>query len=427
MQSYRKAFGRCHLAPDPKTGATVETCSQTPLQQGLVALTFIFVALGGAFSGIVGNYFGRRGTVQLGALLAAIGAGGMLGTAGNLTAYLACKCIGGVGLGHLISAGPVYAAESLAANKRGFLLAIWSIGLALGSMAAAGVCWGSSRYTDSNLAWQIPIICQIPLSFIVGAGVCVFPESPRWLLTKGREEAAKRSFAWFNAKPADHSDILLQVQDVQRHIEMERLDRATTKWFEIFHGVDRRRTAVSGMIMVGLALSGSKFVGPYAALFLAKAGLKNPFMDTFILACCSVAGSIPGPWVVEYGGRRFGILSGYVTMTICMLVIAIVGSVLGPDSDGAKVILLIFLCAWAVLFTLFLGSSVWVSAPEQHNVRLRTYGQASTTFVYEIFGFAANFYTPYMLNVDYGNMGLNVGYFYGGEYQPLTLEDLELT
>ncbi len=57
---------------------------------------------------------------------------------------------------------------------------------------------------------------------------------------------------------------------------------------------------------------------------------------------------------------------------------------------------------------------MWIAAPEQHNIRLRTYGQASTTLVYEIFGFAASFYGPYMLSAEYGNMGLSVGYFYTG-------------
>lgn len=269
MQSYRKSFGRCAPKTDPQTGITAVVCSQTALQQGLVSLTLLFIALGGAISGPVGNYLGHRGTIQVGAAFAAIGAGGMLGTTGNFTAYPVCKCIGGVGLGHIIAAAPVYGAECVVASKRGMLLALYNIGLGAGNAVVATVCLGPSSYT-SNLAWQIPIICQIPLSFILGFGVLLFPESPRWLLTKGRDDAAKRSFAWYYAKTPDHPEVLLQVQDVQRHIEMEKLNQANSRWTEIYQCGNFRRTVISGLIMVGLAITGSKFVGPYGAIFLAS-------------------------------------------------------------------------------------------------------------------------------------------------------------
>src|ERR1700761_4050919 len=133
MPAYRKSFGRCAPKTNPETSITTIVCSQTALQQGLVSLTLLFVGLGGAASGVTGNYLGRRGTVQVGAVFAAIGAGGMLGTAGNFTAYLVCKCIGGLGLGHIIAAAVVYGAECTAASKRGMLLALYNIGLGSGN------------------------------------------------------------------------------------------------------------------------------------------------------------------------------------------------------------------------------------------------------------------------------------------------------
>ena len=414
MPSYRKSFGHCDPKTDPQTGMTAVTCTQTALQQSLVALTLLFVGLGGAVSGCSGHYLGRRGTIQVGALLAAVGAGGMLGTSGNFTAYLVCKCIGGVGLGHVITAGVIYGAECTIASKRGLLLALFNIGLGSGNAAAAAVCWGSSKYTHSNLAWQIPIICQIPLSVILGLGAVFFPESPRWLLTKRREDLAKKSFAWFYDKPIDHPTVVLQVRDVQRYITMEAEYERTTTWTEIYRGVNFRRTCVSGLIMVGLAITGSKFVSPYGAIFLAKIGIKNVFLNNFLVAACIMVGTSLGPVIIEYGGRRFSILCGFSTMTFCMLIIAIVGSALGQTSNTAKVVLLVFLFLWGFMFGMFIGTATWIAAAEQHNVRSRTYGQASTTFIYQVFAFAASFYGPYMLSVDYGNMGLDVGYFYAG-------------
>ena len=426
MAPYKRSFGRCRIQLNPTTGKEGQVCQQTALQQGLVSLTLLFISLGGGISGVVGNYFGRRGTIQVGAVLTAGGAAGMLGTAGNFTAYLVCKCIGGVGLGHLIATAGIYGAECTVAQSRGMLLALYSIGFGLGNVLAAAACWGSSRY-NSNLAWQTPIICQIPFAAILFFGVYLFPESPRWLLTKGRDDAAKRSFAWYYAKSPDHADVLLQVKDVIYHIELGKLNGSTTKWTDIYRGTNFRRTVVSGLIMVGLAITGSKFVIPYGALFLAQAGTKNPFLNNYIIGCCILAGTTGGPWIIENGGRRFAMLWGYSTMTVCMLIIGIVGSALGQKSSVAKVVLLVFLFLWAFLFGLFIGASTWVGAPEQHSLHMRTYGQASTTLVYQVFGFASSFYGSYMLSPHYGNMGLSIAYFHAGMQLSLILNLLLLT
>lgn len=416
MQPFSKAFGTCVSTPGP-TGALIERCSVTALQQSLVSVTFLFVAVGGVLGGVTGTYLGRRGTIQVGSLLVAIGAGGMLGTSGNFTAYMACKCINGVGLGQLITAAPVYGAECTAPGKRGMLMALYNIGLGMGNAVSAAVCVGSAKYTQSNLSWQIPIICQIPLALILGLGVMMFPESPRWLLIKGKEEAARRSFAKFYDKDPQSLDISRQVQEVQYHIELERSTGSTASWTEIYQPKDIRRTITSALILIGLAITGSKFVVPYAAIFLAGVGISNPYLINFVVAACIFAGGIPGPWIVEYGGRRFSMLTGYGGMAVCMLIISAVGTGLGSEGAVSKTVLVVFLCLWAVIFGAFIGTSVWIAAPEMHSVRLRTYGQASTTMFYQIFGFAASFYSPYMLSAKYGNMGLNVGYFYFGKLQ----------
>jgi SP family sugar:H+ symporter-like MFS transporter len=64
----------------------------------------------------------------------------------------------------------------------------------------------------------------------------------------------------------------------------------------------------------------------------------------------------------------------------------------------------------------FVATCLSTSAPEMHSIRLRTYGQACAMMFSEIFSFAAAFYTPYILSPQYGNMGLNVGYFYFGKF-----------
>lgn len=107
MAPFEAAYGKCIYKPNA-AGQVVHICTVTALQQSLISLTLLFAAIGGATSGVIGRYLGRRGTLQVGSFLIAVGAGSMLGTAGNYTAYLACKCIGGVGIGQIIAGATAY-------------------------------------------------------------------------------------------------------------------------------------------------------------------------------------------------------------------------------------------------------------------------------------------------------------------------------
>lgn len=123
---------------------------------------------------------------------------------------------------------------------------------------------------------------------------------------------------------------------------------------------------------------------------------------------------MPGPFLCEYVGRRASLLGGYVVMAASMLIFATVSTGMGQSSPTAQHVLVAFLCIWAFTFGATSGPIVWVSSAEIHSLQLRTLGQGYAVAIYEIFSFGAAFWTPYMLNPSYGNMGTNVGYFYFG-------------
>lgn len=109
------------------------------LQQSLISLPLLFIALGGALSGVTSTYIGRRGTIQVACIFITIGAGGMLGTTGSFTGYMASKYIGGVGLGHIMATATAYGVECTAPSKRGMLLSLLNFGLGMGNAVPAAV------------------------------------------------------------------------------------------------------------------------------------------------------------------------------------------------------------------------------------------------------------------------------------------------
>ena len=260
-----------------------------------------------------------------------------------------------------------------------------------------------------------PIILQIPLALIYALGLFVFPESPRWFMTKDKPEAARKSFARLYNLNSASNEVSMQVHEVQLTIEEEKALSSTSNWTEIFHRNFIRRTLVAAAINISGSLCGAFFIFSYAAIFFEDiGGFTNPIEIGVIINSCLFIGLCVGPFVVEYIGRRRTILTGYLGMMACMLIFATVSTARGTAATSSHDVLITFLCLWSFMFGGFIGSSQWVASAEMHAVRLRTSGQAVVTFLTNIFVFATNFWTPYMLNVKYGNMGTNVGYFYFG-------------
>ncbi|RMZ66344.1 Major facilitator superfamily domain general substrate transporter [Pyrenophora seminiperda CCB06] len=259
---------------------------------------------------------------------------------------MVCKSISNIGIGELLVAGITYGAGCAPANKRGLLMGLYNICLAIGNVASAAVCAGSATLsTSNNWQWKTPIACQFPLSLALGCAILLFPDSPRWLLVKGREDEARRALSKFSGLDPKSDAITRQIHDIQSYIEAEDSAAETSSWTEIYRGPDLRRTLVSA------------FVVPYTALFLEDVGLKNPFVTNVIINVCILAGSFPGPFIMEYGGRRFALLCGYSVMASSMLIFSVVSSGIGAESPVSHNVLVAFLCIWSFAFGAFVSPS----------------------------------------------------------------------
>lgn len=171
---------------------------------GNAELTMINTAtvVGGLVGRLVGGYiadrWGRRAALSLNLLIYTLG--GLISAAAvNYEMLLASRFVVGIGLGGEFTVGLAILAEIVATRHRGSLLATLNISSGgVGNIASFGFFWlvlgplnGALGGNDTAWRWTY-VILAVPAVLVVFFRRYL-PESPRFLLSKGRVDAANES------------------------------------------------------------------------------------------------------------------------------------------------------------------------------------------------------------------------------------------
>lgn len=284
---------------------------------------------------------------------------------------LACFVVGRfcsdftIGIAHTIA--PLYLAEAVPASMRGRSVAIYNI-LNLFSGVISTIICNATHSIDGRRAFQIPLAVEAGLPVLLFFLTLPIPESPQWLVSKGRMEQAKKNLRRLRG----FSDF--QVEDEFRVIvlceENERELTANVHFWHLFNRENLKRTITAGSFYSLNQISGVILSTTYTTVFLTQLNVGKPFVLTIVAACCTLAGTIFSPLVIDVYGRRPTALTGMVLLFF----IDIVAGALAffPDNKNGLLTIaalgFIFNFIWA---TSFLSISVLLP-PEISTPKLRS-------------------------------------------------------
>jgi SP family sugar porter-like MFS transporter len=177
--------------------------SNAPFLQGWAMSSALVGCLAGAWlSGILSDKYGRKKLLLLAAALFIVASIGT-GAANNFTVFIIYRIFGGIGIGLASNLSPMYIAEVSPSKVRGQFVSLNQLTIVIGILAAQLINWhiaepvavGASP-TDILTSWNgqegwrwMFWACSIP-AILFFVFVLFIPESPRWLVSKGKTDKA---------------------------------------------------------------------------------------------------------------------------------------------------------------------------------------------------------------------------------------------
>lgn len=257
MYGYDSAFigGTLNL---PSFQSTFGLATATKKAKADLSSNIVSTFQGGAFFGsaigfFLAERFGRKPIIILSGFILMIGA--VLQMIGRLDLLYAGRVFTGWGVGASAMLLPIYVSECSPALIRGRLVGVFEIMLQIALVFGFWVNYGVNKNisgTDSK-QWHIPVAVQLIPAGLLVISMIPMIESPRWLISKGRHEAAAKAFAWVRNLPEDHPFIVRELSVVENAVEHEIESTGSRRnWRQI--GKELFQKGVRGRVVLSLTL-----------------------------------------------------------------------------------------------------------------------------------------------------------------------------
>ncbi|KAF7558170.1 hypothetical protein G7Z17_g107 [Cylindrodendrum hubeiense] len=367
-------------------------------QQILNAATTVGLFVSAFATGFISDIIGRKKS---------IGLAGVLCIAGVIVQYFSHtiatlfggKLLGtfGFGLGH--SLGPVFVAEMAPNKLRGTCLILVNTMIVIGQWLNSLVVYACSDRT-TDMAWRIPIITQVIPPCLLLLGLTILPESPSWLLIRGRTEDARKSYLRFNGPDFD-ADTAVAVAALAIRKEQEETAGGGS-WMQCFKGPDGRRTLIICMVYIAQQFIGVNFVSGYLTYYFRLAGVKNALGVAQAAYAIQLFGNICSWPLVDRIGRRPMIVGGSITITAGLLIIGGISTVNNKAALNATVS---FMVIWGFLYQMTLGATAYSVGGETPSMQLRQKTYAINIMAATAVSCMVLQVMPYLINSDELNLG----------------------
>ena len=375
------------------------------LQQGwYVGCALIGSIIGVLFAGILSDKFGRKSTMILSAILFSTSAIGCA-VSTDFNQLVIYRIIGGVGIGVVSIISPLYISEVAVAQYRGRLVSLYQLAVTIGFLGAYLVNYQLLGYSMSNPDvstgwWNLVFVSEVwrgmlgmetlpaIMFFII---IFFIPESPRWLILKGKEEKATNILEriYTSSKEA-----LFQLTETKSVLSSE----SKSEWKLLLQpGI--RKAVIIGVCIAVLG----QFMGVNAVLFYGPSIFENAGLSggdslfyQVLVGLVNTLTTVLALVIIDKVGRKKLVYYGVSGMVISLVLIATY-FIYGESWGISSIFLLIFFLFYVFCCAVSICAVVFVLLSEMYPTRVRGLAMSIAGFALWIGTYLIGQLTPWML------------------------------
>jgi SP family arabinose:H+ symporter-like MFS transporter len=315
--------------------------------------------LGAAGASMIGDRYGRKKSLIFSAALFALSSVGAA-AANTITVFSLARLLGGLAIGLASVLTPVYIAEIAPSKNRGSLVSLNQLAIVIGILAAYVINWQLAKLGDNSWRWMLAVAAIPSIAFLIG--LLIIPESPRWLIGKGRSREGEQILARIVGVQAARQ----QTQAIQHAAASEE-----GSWREVFAPEVRKRLTVGVALAIFCQVTGINTVLYYGSIIVKEhfpgQSTSVALAANVIIGLANLVFTIVAMVYLDRWGRRavLMIASGGMGVALTALVI-------GLNFHGAPATLILgSILVYVSFFALGMGPGPWLIISEIFPTKVR--------------------------------------------------------
>ncbi len=394
----------------------------TGFWKGFVVSSALIAAFFGALvSGVLSKNIGRKNSLIISAVLFAISAWGsglpsILPESIPLLVFF--RILGGLAIGIASMSAPMYIAEIAPAKKRGNLVTFYQLAIVIGFFVVflATYLIGNNLSEAENIqfGWRQMFWSELIPSVIFLVGLYFVPKSPRWLMTKGKEEEALNILTRIHGEETATKEIV----EIRDSIQSESAKDKVSLFVK----------PLLAIVIIGTILSAlQQFTGINAVLYYGADifeqalgfGKDDILKQQILLATVNLVFTFIAMFAVDKLGRKplltiggFGMLIGFLMMgfTLYTSDYSNVNSAGLPAlSSSEGMVSLIGVLIFIASFAMSMGPVVWVILSEIFPNRVRSIAMSIAVAAQWLANYVVSFSFPLVVESDVNKLQMHGG------------------